>query len=177
MIAWFIGIVCFLVTGILFWISLTIPDIAPTNEAYNMHPDEVTSNEVRLLGKGFKSDETGAYLLLSGEIQDGIIATGYCSQDDEGNWQSNTDGYEPGSIMILPSNGSSFNITWYRELSPEFNAFERDCPTDGWEISQGDVVNLFLLKQGNDLWLLSAAEEGLDAPEKQVEKTCRGLHY
>ena len=135
MIAWFIGIVCFLATALLFFISLTVPDIAPTEEAYRMHPDEVTSNEVQLLGKGFESDEKGTYL-LSGEIQDGIIATGYCSQDDEGNWQSNTDAYEHGSIMILPFNGSSFNITWYRELSPEFNAFERDCPTDDWEISQ-----------------------------------------
>ena len=166
MIAWFIGIVCFLATALLFFISLTVPDIAPTEEAYRMHPDEVTSNEVQLLGKGFESDEKGTYLLLSGEIQDGIIATGYCSQDDEGNWQSNTDAYEHGSIMILPFNGSSFNITWYRELSPEFNAFERDCPTDDWEISQGDVVNIFLLKQEDDLWLLSAAEQGLQAPEK-----------
>ena len=166
MIAWFIGIVCFLVTALLFFISLTVPDIAPTEEAYRMHPDEVTSNEIQLLGKGFESDEKGTYLLLSGEIQDGIIATGYCSQDDEGNWQSNTNAYEHGSIMILPFNGSSFNITWYRELSPEFNAFERDCPTDDWEISQGDVVNIFLLKQEDDLWLLSAAEQGLQAPEK-----------
>ena len=74
----------FLATGLLFFNSLTVPDIAPTEEAYKMHPDEVTSNEIQLLGKGFESDEKGTYLLLSGEIQDGIIATGYCSQDDEG---------------------------------------------------------------------------------------------
>ena len=78
MIAWFIGIVCFLATALLFFISLTVPDIAPTEEAYRMHPDEVTSNEIQLLGEGFESDEKGTTwieLLLDFEMSTRIILT------------------------------------------------------------------------------------------------------
>ena len=66
---------------------------------------------------------------------------------------------------------------WYDDLGTEINTNSRSCPGyEDWYIGEGDVVDLFVLKEGDELSLLSVGAEGLSIGERtEREDAQRGV--
>ncbi len=165
---WSISIICIAIGGILALVSTGIPDAPPVDEALYL-PSPESEHEMYELGAGFEAGATGAWLRFDGTIVDGTIATGHCSTDDEGNWDDHTSAVDRGPLTIRPNGGGvypDYVVRWTEETTgPEMNAVGRSCPQSEWTIGEGDYVKLFVLDDGETLWLFSAGEDYLEPSE------------
>ncbi|HIF46431.1 MAG TPA: hypothetical protein EYQ73_06550 [Candidatus Poseidoniales archaeon] len=165
---WVIGIILLGGSLLIYLLSLGVPDIVPLSEAtWVGHPDQVGPEDEKPLGDGFEEGETGSYIIVAGVIERGVVARGHCSQDDDGNWHDNTNAEDEGAVRINPSSGGhTFEANWIQTLDPEINSASRYCPRDNWEVSEGSMIQLFILKQGDELWILSVGEGANEPAEK-----------
>ena len=166
-VAWGISIVFMLIGVVFVLVASGLPDAPPVEEAQVLASPDI-DHDYEELGKGFERGSTGAWLRLEGQITNGIIASGHCYQDDDGNWHDTTSAVNDGSITIQPgeSQYAPFTVYWTEEtLGAELSAVSRHCPRSDWTISVGDRVQLFVLDDGENLWLFSAGEDSLDPSE------------
>ena len=165
---WIIAALLFCTSFLVFSLSLGIPDIVPLSEATRVgHPDDVGPEDEILLGNGFDEGESGSYIIVTGVIERGVVARGYCSQDDDGNWHDNTNAEDEGAVLVRPTSyGDEFEANWFQSLDPEINPASRGCPRTNWVVSEGALVQFFILKQGDELWILSVGEGARSPAEK-----------
>ena len=173
-IVWYGAIILLLVGFGLMVKASGIPDVPPISEAeIVISPDE--NYELEELGKGFDSGQKGAWLRMEGQITEGVIAEGHCTSAEIP--EDITRGADYGDIIIQPmSNGEldnnydTYDVRWSQEMvfwKQRFNAENRGCsilsPGD-WTINHG-TVQLFVLDDGESLWIYSAGEDNLEPPE------------
>jgi len=155
---------------IFYMISLDTADAVPVDEAIRLvNPEQ--PHDLKQLGLGFDEGEKGAWLYLEGRIVKGTLATGDCVQDDEGKWSSVTRITGEG-LTIQPHFGNEYQVWWTdRTWSPEMNEEERSCPyaSHPWTVGVGDSVTLFVLDDGETLWLFSAGE-GSNPPSEVTDR-------
>ncbi|MCS5537146.1 MAG: hypothetical protein NZ770_03480, partial [Candidatus Poseidoniaceae archaeon] len=157
--------------GLVFYMnSLDTADAVPVGEAIRLDNPE-QPHELEQLGLGFDDGEKGAWLLLEGRIVKGTLATGDCVQDDEGKWNSVTTITGEG-LTIQPLVGDEYQVWWTdRTWGPEMNEKGRSCPyaPHPWEVGVGDSITLFVLDDGETLWLFSAGE-GNNPPSEVTDR-------
>lgn len=178
-ISWAIGAIMLLISGFLLLHSLQIPDVPPVSEAIAVdHPDDVSADDEVDLGAGWKGD-TGNFITIEVIIEYGTLVHGYWTLDSDGeNCTDHVDEFEDVIITVSPtSGGDSFSLGWYDDLGTEVSTNSRSCPGyEDWYIGEGDVVELFILKEGDELSLLSVGAEGLSIGERtEREDTQRGV--
>lgn len=166
-ILWIIALL-FLVVGLLFYtFNLDTADAIPVDDAIKLdHPEQ--PHELEQLGLGFKEGETGAWLYLEGRIDNGRLATITCVQNDEGEWSTEIHIHQD-KLTIQPLTGSKYDVKWTeRTWGPEINEESRHCPSSisPWEIGVGSKITMFVLDDGETLWLFSAGEG--DNPPSEV---------
>jgi len=178
-ISWAIGAIMLLSSVLLLLYSLQIPDVPPVSEAIAVgHPDDVSADDEVDLGAGWDGD-SGNFITIQVIIEDGALVHGYWTLDSDGeNCTDHVDVFEDAVITVSPtSGGESFSLGWYEDLGTEVNTNSRNCPGyEDWYISDGDVVDLFILKEGDELSLLSVGAEGLPIGERtEREDAQRGV--
>lgn len=167
-IVWAVALILLIIAFIFYQANLDTADAVPVDEAIRLeHPDQ--PHQLEQLGLGFDDGEEGAWLYLEGEITQGVIARGHCVKTKNG-WNDDTSAVDEGPITILPRSGESYQIKWTeRTWGPEINEKGRGCPGVNWVITTGSHLKMFILDDGETLWLFSAGE-GDNEPSEVTDR-------
>ena len=161
-IGYVFGLLLFIIAGLLFLSSLSIPDVIQTADAESITTStefDTSDFEEQELGKGFDG-QTGAYFTTVATIESGKMIERYCTTNDEGETQYHANIVD--SKIQFAIGTSAFTGTWYtHNLNPEYNV-ANVCDED---IESGDDVRLFVLKQGETFTILSMSEYPSELPE------------
>lgn len=173
-----LALVAFLVAGVLYSTSLSIPDVPRVDEAKFLTElpadvDDLTFVDVQ---DGYDSGEyaaQAAFIVVPLELEQGGLAVDWCEwvEDDDngGHWQYSIDFYDANRLTLRDQTGQTINAaySYERSLAPEGDIVEPPCDSS-WSRDimghgpNGDniILSVFLLVEQDPVryQVLSVAE-------------------